>query len=435
MPDALMTETGLERQTRHLTPALTWDTGLVATRAQGATVETADGRQWLDFASGTATTNIGHCPPRVVAAARAQLERLIHSGGVFHYDSLGALCEALASVTPPGLDMFFFGNSGAEAIEGSIKLARYVTGRPALIAFRGAFHGRTLGCLSLTTSNAKYRRHYEPLVPSVYFAPYPDPFRPPLGGDPATIDERALAFLERMFTREVPPDQVAAIVVEPVQGEGGYVPGSARFLRGLREMATRHGIMLVFDEIQSGVGRTCRWWAADHAGVVPDIMAIAKGIASGFPLSAVVSRREVMERWAPGAHGTTFGGNPVSCAAAVATIETIRDERLLERAAPLAGRALARLRRLGDRVAAIGDVRGLGYMIGIDFVRPGTTEPDGGMANLVRQACQERGLILITCGPDGNILRFLPPLVTSEDELSRGIDIFEEAVSCVAHAS
>jgi 4-aminobutyrate aminotransferase len=418
----------LKREQSILTPALGWDTNLRIRRASGAWVETDGGERYLDLSCGTAVTNIGHNHPKVVAAAKAQMDAMIHSGCTYHYDSLIELGERLRDITPGRIGKFFFSNSGAEAVEGCLKLARFVTGRPGIIAFRGAFHGRTFGCVSLTSSNVKYRTRYRPLLPEIYLAHYPNPYRNPSGEGEDRAAQFALDELDRIFRHAIKPEEVAAVLIEPVQGEGGYVVPPAAFLKSLRQICSEHGIMLVFDEVQSGMGRTCRWFAAEHFGVEPDIMAIAKGIASGFPLSAVASTPELMDRWPAGAHGTTFGGNPVSCAAAAATIDAIREEKLLEKGAVVSEKILSRLREWPSRYKAVGDVRGLGLMIGVEFVKPGTKEPDAGAFNAVCAHALENKIILISCGPQGNVIRLIPPLVATEQEMTRALDVIEEGI-------
>ena len=422
----------VERAKQVLTPALGWDTEIVAVRASGAVVADEKGKEYLDFACGTAVTNIGHNHPAVIRAAKEQLERLIHTGGVFYYESIVRLAEELGKVCPGGIDTFFFSNAGAEAVEGAVKLARYVTGRPGILCFTGAFHGRTLGCVSLTTSSAKYRTHYRPLLPEIYRAPFPNPYRNPWRRTRETVVQDAMAHLAKMFREEIHPSELAAILIEPVQGEGGYIPAPKEFLVYLRETCTQHGIMLIFDEVQSGFGRTAHWFASQAYGIDPDIMAIAKGIAGGFPLSAVAARRDTMRKWSPGAHGTTFGGNPVSCAAALATLEAIHGERLLENAQTMGALALSELQRMAREHARIGDVRGIGLMIGIELVKdPKTQEPDPEAVDQVRKVCQEQGLILISCGTYGNVLRFIPPLVVTESQMRQALRTLEGAFAQV----
>jgi 4-aminobutyrate aminotransferase len=410
-----------------LSSALVIHTDIMVKRAFGVYVEDMEGRRYMDFTSGLATTCTGHNHPKVVEAIKKQAELLVHSGCIFYYEPLLALAEKLTRVTPPGLEMAFFSNAGAEAVEGAIKLARFHTGRQGIIAFTGAFHGRTFGAASLTTSNIKYRRKYHPFLPAVYHSPYPYCFRCFFGQRAGTCSMDCYEYLERLFKHLIPPEEVACIIMEPVLGEGGYVVPPAEFLKKIRAFCDRWGILLILDEVQSGMGRTGRWFASEHFRVVPDIMTVAKGIASGMPLSAVVSGKKIMGQWPPGAHGTTFGGNPVSCAAGIATLEVIEDEGLLANAAAAGDYALQQLLRMKERHACIGDVRGLGLMIGIEFVKDGL-EPDSDGLRKIIGYCAQKGLILLECGVDKNIIRFAPPLLVTTDEVQRGLDILEEAI-------
>lgn len=411
-----------------LTSALIIHTDVVVSKAAGIYVEDVSGRRFMDFTSGLATTNIGHNHPLVVEAIKKQAEAFIHSGCIFHYEPFVALAEKLGKFTPPGLDMFFYGNSGAEAVEGAIKLARFYTGKQGVVAFTGGFHGRTFGAMSLTTSNIRYRKRYQPFVPSVYHSPYPYCFRCFFGQRAGSCGMDCLEHLERLFKHLVPPEEIACMIIEPVLGEGGYVVPPQGFLGSLREICNRHDILLVCDEVQAGMGRTAKWFASEHFGVVPDIMTVAKGIASGLPLSAIASRKEIMRKWAPGAHGTTFGGNPVSCVAALATIDVIEREDLLAHAASVGELALARLREMKDRNGRIGDVRGLGLMIGIEFVDAQGGPDTEGLRKILKY-CLDKGLVLLECGVDKNIIRLAPPLPVTVEEMARGLDILDEAIS------
>jgi 4-aminobutyrate aminotransferase len=410
-----------------LTTALVIHTDIVVKRASGVYVEDFDGRRYMDFTSGLATTNIGHNHPAVVEAIKKQAEHFIHSGCIFYYDSLVALAARLREITPPGIEMFFFSNSGAEAVEGAIKLARFYTGRQGIVAFTGGFHGRTFGSVSLTTSNIKYRRRYHPLLPSVYQSPYPYCYRCFFGQRKDSCALDCYEYLERLFKHLIPPEETACIIIEPVLGEGGYVVPPADFLRRLRGFCGKWGILLIFDEVQAGMGRTGKWFASEHFDVVPDIMTVAKGIASGMPLSAVAAKKEIMTGWPPGAHGTTFGGNPVSCAAAVATIDTIEKEGLLKKAGEMGAHALQRLLEVQKRCPGIGDVRGLGLMIGIEFVKNGG-QPDTEGLKRVIDYCRKKDLILLECGVERNIIRLAPPLVVTREEIDKGFEILEEAI-------
>ena len=338
---------------------------------KGSAIMSSDGRRFLDFTSGLAVLNLGHNHPRVVDAVREQLGSYVHTGGIYYSETTVAAAEELISTTPSGLDMLFFGNSGAEAVEGALKLARFASGRQAIISCRGAFHGRTLGALSVTSSSSAYRRRYHPLLPSVYQVSYPACFNCPCGLTPDACGTRCLDEISRVFEHQVPPEEVCAIIIEPFLGEGGYYPAPRNYLRGLRAICDEYGILLIFDEVQSGIGRTGKWFCCEHAGVVPDILTVAKALASGFPLSAVVASKELMLKWDPSAHGTTFGGNAVSCAAARATLQVIREEALLDASVGVGARTLTYLqglalqnpthrRREGDGVHDRRRVRGRG---------------------------------------------------------------------------
>ncbi len=426
-----MSDDLIERAKEVLTPALRFHTDIVARKARGIYVEDRSGRRYMDFTSGLATTNTGHNHPRVIEAIKAQADSLIHSGCIFHYEPLTVLAEMLGKVTPPGIDMFFFSNSGAEAVEGALKLARFHSKRQGIIALTGGFHGRTFGAMSLTTSSIRYRRNYQPFVSSVYHSPYPYCYRCFFGqrSDRCSLD--CFQYLERLFKHLVYPDEIACVIVEPVLGEGGYVVPPTEFLKNLRRLCDQWGIFLIFDEVQSGMGRTGRWFASEHFGVVPDIMTVAKGIASGLPLSALAARREIMAGWAPGAHGTTFGGNPVACAAAIGTLKVIEEEGLLENAAIVGRYALERLRAMQEKHPCIGDVRGLGLMIGIEFVTESRDPFTEGLKRIIEYACGE-GLILVECGVDKNVIRLAPPLVVTKEEMEKGLDILEEAIRSLA---
>lgn len=421
-----MTDDRLKKST-HLPPTLVFHTGIRGKQAEGVYVEAEDGRRYIDLSAGLATCNVGHCPPEVVKAAKAQLERLIHAGCIFHYTSEEDLAQRLSSITPGPIDMFFFSNSGAEAVEGAIKLARYSTGRQSIISFTGGFHGRTFGALSLTTSSARYRDRCHPLLPSVYHSPYPYCYRCPMGQKRETCSIECFGYLERILRQQISPKEVACVVIEPVLGEGGYVVPPAEFLKRLRALCDAEGILFVADEVQTGFGRTGRWFGCEHFGITPDIMTMAKGIASGFPLSAVGSTTGIMSKWPPGAHGTTFGGNPVSCAASVATIEKIDNEGLLDNAVRVGGLAVERLRAMKERHPFIGDVRGLGLMIGVEFVKEDGA-PDAGRLEGIMGRCLEAGLIMIDCGTEKNVARIMPPLTITEQEMGRALDIIEEAL-------
>ena len=420
----------LEQQ--HLSAVLARASNVFVERGLGSYLYAPDGRRYLDFVMGIASVNTGHSHPRVIAAAKAQIDKLVHpSATLVHYGPNIELAAKLAEVTPPGLDVTFLTNSGAEAVEAALKLAKYVTRRPAIVAFQGGFHGRTIGAVSVTSSKVHYRERYEALMPSTYLVPFPHPFRCPLGHAQSNCCQQCLPYLERQFERVIDPHSVAAILIEPIQGEGGYIPPPAGFLQSLRELCDRYGIMLIFDEVQTGFGRTGRWWAAQHDGVTPDIQVMAKAIASGFPLSAVSSTRAIMDQWLPGAHGSTFGGNPVSCAAAVATIDVIREEGLIENAARQGTVFQDRLRGLQSDYPVIGEVRGRGLMVAAELVH-GDGSPNGVAAAAIQRYCTDHGLLLLTCGLHDQTIRFIPALNVSDAELAEGIGIFADALRATA---
>jgi 4-aminobutyrate aminotransferase len=398
--DGLATQAWLDRDEAALAGVLSRVTDIVAVEGEGSWLIDADGRRWLDFASGIAVTNIGHCHPRVIAAAEKQLHALMHTSVVTHHPRSIELAERLRTLVPwmPDAQVFFC-NTGAEAVDGAIKLARRVTGRPNIVAFRHGFHGRTLGATSITTAKGKYRAGYEPLLGGVTIAPYA---------------EADFAELDAILATQTPAHTVAAMVVEPVLGEGGYVVPPVEWLRGLRERCDAHGVLLVFDEVQTGIGRTGRLFATETFGVHPDVLLFAKAIASGLPLAGIIASREVFDRWPTGTHGTTFGGNPVSCAAALATLDVIEEEDLC-----------ARTRRLGDRaqarLAEVAEVRGVGLMIGVQLDRAET-------AAAVQRACLDAGLIVLTCGPDENVLRLIPALNIPETDLDLGLETLVTAL-------
>jgi 4-aminobutyrate aminotransferase len=413
----------------------------VARRGRGIRIEDVDGNEFLDFAAGIAVTSTGHCHPEVVAAIQKQAAELIHiSGTDFYNEPLTDLAEKLSSIAPmPGPHRFFYGNSGAEAIECALKIARYHTGRQNVIAFLGAFHGRTMGALSLTASKPQQKRRFAPLVPGVTHVRYPYAYRGCSGG-PQEEESFSLGCAryieEKLFKTILPPEEVAAIFVEPIQGEGGYVVAPDNFLQELRRICDRHGILLVVDEVQSGAGRTGKWWAIEHSGVEPDVVCMAKGIASGMPLGICMTRADIMN-WVPGSHASTFGGNPISIAAALATIEILEREGI-SNAARVGGKMLERLQGWKKTHPLVGDVRGRGLMIGIELVKDkATREPITEFRNRVETLAFERGLMVLGCGETS--LRLCPPLIVSEEEAMVALDILEDALTQVekefAHAT
>jgi 4-aminobutyrate aminotransferase len=399
---------------------------LVAERGEGSYLYTTTGQRFLDFTCGIGVTNTGHAHPRVVQAIQEQAARLLHGQAniVFHRPML-ALADELRQVLPQQLDTFFFSNSGAEIIEAAVKLAKHATRRANVIVFSGSFHGRTHLAMSMTTSKTSYRAGYQPLVSGIFVAPYPYAYK--YGWDEAATTEYCLRELKLLLKCQTAPDETAAIVIEPVLGEGGYVPAPAAFMQALRELCDHYGILLVADEVQSGFGRTGRWFGFEHSGVVPDVVCMAKGLASGLPLSGLAASAELMARWPPGAHGGTYGGNAVACAAAVATVQVLREERLVENSAAMGGLLLAGLRRLQEDCPAIGDVRGLGLMVATEFTTA-QRQPWPEPARAAVAGALDRGLLLLTCGSYDNTIRWIPPLIVDETQVKTALDIFSAAV-------
>jgi 4-aminobutyrate aminotransferase len=423
----------VEADDRLISPSYTRSYPLVAKRGRGIRVEDVDGNEFIDFAAGIAVVSTGHCHPEVVAAIQKQAAELIHiSGTDFYNEPLTDLADRLSAVAPmPGPHRFFYGNSGAEAIECALKLARYHTGRQQVISFFGAFHGRTMGALSLTGSKPQQKRRFSPLVPGVTHIRYPYAYRGCTGGpqeEEAFSMGCARYIEEKLFKTILAPEEVAAIFVEPIQGEGGYVVAPDNFLHELRAICDRHGILLVVDEVQSGAGRTGKWWAIEHSGVQPDIVCMAKGIASGMPLGVCMSRAEIMD-WVPGSHASTFGGNPVSIAAALATMDILEREGIAN-AALVGGKMLERLQGWKQSHLLVGDVRGRGLMIGVELVKDkATREPATALRNRVETLAFERGLMVLGCGE--TTLRLCPPLILKEEEATVGLDILEDVLTQV----
>ncbi len=411
---------------QHLSPVWSRYTDILVDRAEGAYIYASDGRRYLDFTSGIGVTNTGHCHPEVVAAAQQQVGNLIHGQvNIVYHRPLIDLANELLTVVPVGLQSFFFGNSGAEAVEAALKLARQATGKPNIIVFQGSFHGRTVGTMSLTTSNTIYRLGYQPLMAGVFVAPYPYAYR--FGWTPEQSAEFCLRELRHLLVTQTAPSETCAVLVEPVLGEGGYVPPPSGFLQGVQQICSEHDLLFIVDEVQSGFGRTGRWFGYQHYGVEPDVMIMAKGLASGFPLSGIATRPDLMEKWIPGSHGGTYGGNAVSCAAAAATIRVIREEKLVENSARMGEYLLAGLRLIQQRYEGIGDVRGLGLMVAAEFTTA-QGKPDTNTAKAVRVKCLERGLMLLTCGPYGNVVRWIPPLIVTQEQIDEALEIFEGAL-------
>ncbi|MCJ7661002.1 MAG: aminotransferase class III-fold pyridoxal phosphate-dependent enzyme [Anaerolineales bacterium] len=415
---------------QQLSPIWSRANDLIAVRGEGAYLYDENGNAYLDFTTGIGVTNTGHCHPHVVEAIRQQAGQLIHGqANIVWHPPLIQLVEELQSIVPPHIDGFFFSNSGAEAVEGALKLARMATGRTNVIVFQGSFHGRTVGTMSLTTSKTIYRAGYQPLMPGVFVAPYPYAYR--YGWEDEETSQWCLDELRYLLLTQTAPQETAAILVEPVLGEGGYVVPPPSFMQGLRQISSEHEILLIVDEIQSGFGRTGRWFAHEHFDISPDVLVIAKGLASGLPLSGVLAPMSLMEKWTPGSHGGTYGGNAVAAAAAVATIQTIRAENLVENAQTRGLQLSESLRRLQVQYPIIGDIRGLGLMIGVEF-RDADGNPDKSTAKAVQKACFEERLLLLTCGPWDNTIRWIPPLIVTEEQIEVGLQIFERALNKIA---
>jgi 4-aminobutyrate aminotransferase len=410
----------------HMSPVWSRIFPIEAERAEGCTIYAVDGKTYLDFTCGIGVTNTGHCHPKVVEAIREQAGLFLHAQAniVVNQPMLQLIAE-LRTVVPSSIDGFFFSNSGAEALEGAVKLARAATGKPNIIVFQGSFHGRTAGTMALTTSKTIYRAGFQPLPAGVFVAPYPYGYK--LGLSDTQTSEYCLNALQELLLSQTSPAETAAILIEPVLGEGGYVVPPASFIKGLRELCERHGILLIFDEVQSGFGRTGKWFAQEHFNVVPDIMTVAKGIASGMPLSGVFSRLDLMKKWQTGSHGGTFGGNAVACAAGVATIRAMRDEDMPGNATRRGVQLMTGLRKLQEEYPVIGDVRGLGLMIGTEFSTNGKPA-DKGLVKAVVHGCEERGLLLLTCGTYDNVVRWIPPLIVNEKQVNQALGIFAEAL-------
>ena len=415
----------------HLSPVWSRAWTLVVERGEGAYLYSAEGRTYLDFTCGIAVTNTGHAHPRVVQAVQEQAARLLHGqANLTIHTAMLRLVEELLSIAPASLDSFFFSNSGAEAVEGAVKLARAATKRPNVIVFQGSFHGRTNATMAMTTSKTIYRAGYQPLAAGVFVTPYPYAYR--YGWDEETTLRFCLRELKLLLKSQTAPEETAAIVVEPVLGEGGYVVPPDGFLPALRELCDHYGILLVIDEVQSGFGRTGKWFALEHSGVLPDIMVMAKGMASGLPLSGLAARRELMERWPPGSHGGTYGGNALACAAAAATIQALRDEGLVENAADKGQALMAGLRQLQEEYPEIGDVRGRGLMVATEFT-DAQGEPWTERAKAAARAAFEEGLLLLTCGSYDNIIRWIPPLIVNAEQIRDGLQRFQRALAKTSH--
>ncbi len=404
-----------------LSPVWTHLTRIQAVRGEGIYLYDEAGNRYIDFTCGIGVTNTGHCHPKVVAAIREQAGNLLFGqmNIVIPPASL-SLAAALNQVTPPGIDCFFFSNSGAEAVEASVKLARHATGKRNLVVFQGSFHGRTAQTMAMTTSKYIYRYDYQPLPGGIFVAPYPYSYF--YGWDEEQTTEFCLRELDRLFHSQTLPEETAALIIEPVLGEGGYVPAPIGFLQALRQFCTENEILFIADEVQSGFGRTGKFFGFEHAGIAPDILVMAKGLGSGMPISGIASRRALMERWKPGSHGGTYGGgSAVALAAAVATLQVIQEEKLVENAAQMGYSLIRALRSLQNQYPALGDVRGRGLMVAAEF-------KDSATSKAVQQACLRRNLLLLTCGTYENVIRWIPPLIVTAAQIDEAVSIFKEAL-------
>ncbi len=418
-----------------VSPSYTRSYPLVAKSGRGIVVTDVDGNEFFDFSAGIAVTSTGHCHPHVVSAIQKQAAELIHMSGTdFYYESMVTLGERLSKIAPmAGPHKIYYGNSGAEAIECALKLARYHTKRQNVIAFFGAFHGRTMGAVSLTASKPQQHRRFAPLVPGVHHVRYPDVYRGCTGGaqDADAFALGCARFIEeKLFKTTLPPEEVAAIFVEPVQGEGGYVVAPTIFMQELRRICDKHGILLVADEVQSGIGRTGKWFAIEHTGVQPDIVCMAKGIASGMPLGITMSRAEVMD-WVPGSHASTFGGNPVCIASAMATLDVIEKENLLGNSTEVGAHMMKRMADWPKKHKMVGDVRGRGLMIGVEIVKDKTTKEYGAAErDRIVELAFEKGVLFLGCGP--STVRICPALVVTKEEADVAVDVLEECIQAVS---
>ncbi|KHE72459.1 aspartate aminotransferase family protein [Halobacillus sp. BBL2006] len=418
------------RMTDLLAPSMAKDhPNLPVVKEEGCYYYGTDGKKYLDFTSGIAVANTGHRHPKVVQAIKDSTDQLMHGpSGVIMYDSILRVADRLQELLPGNLDCFFFANSGTEAIEGALKLAKYATERPYVVSFTGCFHGRSLGALGVSTSKSKYRKFLQPNG-LTYQLPYADIEGCPEGENVAEYCVNKLEKdFEMLFDHQVTPEEVACVIVEPVLGEGGYIIPPKEWLQKVREICDRHGMLLIFDEVQTGFGRTGDWFAAQTFGVTPDIMAIAKGIASGMPLSATVASKELMSKWPMGTHGTTFGGNPIACSAALATLDVIEEEKLVDNSKQLGAYALDRLKEIRENHKVIGDVRGVGLMIGIEIIDPETGDPDGKGMMRILDLSLEKGVLFYLCGKHQEVIRMIPPLIVTKEQIDQGLAVFEEAV-------
>ena len=413
----------------HLSPVWTHLTEIQPARGEGIYLYGEDDHRYIDFTSGIGVTSTGHCHPNVVQAIQNQAETLLFGQmNIVVPPTTVALADALNEVTPASIDSFFFSNSGAEAVEASVKLARQATGRQNIIVFQGSFHGRTAQTMAMTTSKYIYRHQYQPLPAGIFVTPFPYAYF--YGWDEEETTEFCLKQLDFLLHGQTPPDETAAIIIEPVLGEGGYVPVPDGFMQELRKICTEHEILLIVDEVQSGFGRTGKFFGYEHASIVPDIIVMAKGLGSGLPISAIGASKGLMGKWEPGTHGGTYGGgSPVASAAALATVQTLQEENLVENAAQMGKRLMDGLRKLQKKYPFIGDVRGRGLMIGVEITVNGAA--DKPLTSSIQKACIKRDMLLLTCGTYGNVIRWIPPLIVTSEQIDEALEIFEEALKSI----
>lgn len=418
----------IKRYKKVISPVLGHYNDLEITGGKGTYLFGLDGKQYLDFSCGISVTSLGHCHPNVVSAVKEQMKKLDHICiGVAYYEQYIKLAEMLSDLTPEGLDMCFFCQDGSGAIEAAMKLAKYTMKKQGIISFTGSFHGRTFGAMSVTNSKAKYKKGYEPLMANVYEAAYPYCYRCPFhDGKQCSPQQCNYECIESVknIVNTTGADNIAAVLIEPILGEGGYVVPPEKYLEKLKDICVSNGILLIFDEVQSGFGRSGKMFAFEHTQVLPDIMVMAKAIANGLPLGGIIAKKKLMEEWSSGAHGGTFGGNPVSCAAAIATINTIKYKGLVEKSEKLGKYITKKLKALQKKFKVIGDVRGKGLMIGVEFINEDGS-PNPAATSAVIKGCLENGLLLISCGSDDQVIRFIPPLTVGKKDINKALEIFE----------
>jgi len=421
----------LKDYTKYLCKSLTKVTEIVMEKGSGCYLTSVKGEKYLDFVQGIAVQSLGHSHPKIVAAVKEQVDKLIHASfNLVSYPTTLEFAKRIAEIAPGDLNVSFFSNGGSEAVDGALKLARFYTKRPGIIAFTGSFHGRSFGAMSVTGANAKYRANYEPLLPSVYFAPYPYCYRCPLNTSPEKCSLECFKWIDKIFNLLIVPNNVAAIIIEPVQGEGGYIPVPKKYMQALRKICDKYKILLIFDEIQCGYGRTGKMFASEHFDVVPDIMTLGKAIAGGFPMSAIVSTNEIMSKWKTGSHGTTFGGHPVCAAAGLAVLDAFKEENILKNVNVQGSYFKEKLFRLKDKYSVIGDVRGLGLMLAVELVKKDNS-PNAEAFEFIRKYLEDHKMLIFGCGVYHNVIRFIPPLNVKKEEIDKGLDLLEEALEAL----